>query len=83
MAVIRNDYPRFILNDPGMDLIDELKAFVATAQTGSFTAAAGQLGVQLMVMGAYGHSRVREFLFGGVTRYFLGEPTAPPLLLAH
>ena len=45
MAVIRNDYPRFILNDPGMDLIDELKAFVATAQTGSFTAAAGQLGV--------------------------------------
>lgn len=46
-------------------------------------AAAGQLGAQLMVMGAYGHSRVREFLFGGVTRYFLEEPTAPPLLLAH
>ena len=45
--------------------------------------AAAQLGAQLMVMGAYGHSRVREFLFGGVTRYFLEEPTAPPLLLAH
>ena len=27
-----------------MDLIDELKAFVATAQTGSFTAAATSLG---------------------------------------
>jgi nucleotide-binding universal stress UspA family protein len=34
-------------------------------------------------MGAYGHSRVREFLFGGVTRYFLEEKAAPPLLLAH
>ncbi len=45
--------------------------------------AAGQLGVRLLVMGAYGHSRVREFLFGGVTRYFLEEPTSPPLLLAH
>ncbi|PHQ82893.1 MAG: LysR family transcriptional regulator, partial [Thalassobium sp.] len=28
-----------------MDITDELKAFVATAQTGSFTAAADQLGV--------------------------------------
>lgn len=49
----------------------------------TLAAAAGQLGAQLMVMGAYGHSRVREFLFGGVTRYFLEEPGAPPLLLAH
>ncbi|MDP3908271.1 universal stress protein [Novosphingobium sp.] len=45
--------------------------------------ASAQMGVQLMVMGAYGHSRVREFLFGGVTRYFLEEQAAPPLLLAH
>lgn len=53
MAVIRNDYPRFILNGPGMDLIDELKAFVATAQTGSFTAAAGQLGVSNRLTSKY------------------------------
>lgn len=45
--------------------------------------AAAQLGAQLIVMGAYGHSRVREFLFGGVTRYFLEEQAAPALLLAH
>lgn len=37
----------------------------------------------LLVMGAYGHSRLREFLFGGVTRFFLDELTAPPLLIAH
>jgi len=38
---------------------------------------------QLLVMGAFRHSRLREFLFGGVTRFFLDEPTGPSLLLAH
>lgn len=36
-----------------MDLIDELKAFVATAKTGSFTAAAGQLGVSNRLTSKY------------------------------
>jgi nucleotide-binding universal stress UspA family protein len=44
---------------------------------------AARLGAQLLVLGAYGHGRVREFLFGGVTRYFLEEASTPPLLLAH
>ena len=44
---------------------------------------AARLGAQVLVMGAYGHSRVREFLFGGVTRYFLEDAEAPALLLAH
>ena len=44
--------------------------------------AARELGAGLIVMGAYGHSRLREFVLGGVTRSFL--PGAPlPLLLAH
>lgn len=38
---------------------------------------------ELLVMGAYGKSRMREFLFGGVTAYFLGEAKAPALLLVH
>ena len=38
---------------------------------------------ELLVMGAYGKSRMREFLFGGVTAYFLDEGNAPALLLAH
>jgi nucleotide-binding universal stress UspA family protein len=42
-----------------------------------------RVGAQLVVMGAYSHSRLREFLFGGVTRFFLDELTAPPLLIAH
>lgn len=35
-----------------------------------------------LVMGAYGHSRLREMLFGGVTRALLARPPVP-LLLAH
>jgi nucleotide-binding universal stress UspA family protein len=38
---------------------------------------------QLLVMGAYGKSRMREFLFGGVTAHFLDDAGAPTLLLAH
>ena len=34
----------------------------------------------LLVMGAYGHSRMREFVFGGATRYILRHMTAPTLL---
>lgn len=36
-----------------MDLIDELKAFVATAQTGSFTAAASQMGLSNRLTSKY------------------------------
>jgi len=45
--------------------------------------AVANAGAQLLVMGAFGHSRMREFLFGGVTRYFLDDPAGPALLLAH
>lgn len=36
----------------------------------------------LLVMGAYGHSRLAELVLGGVTRHMLSEP-AMPVLLAH
>lgn len=35
---------------------------------------------ELMVMGAFGHSRLRERLFGGVTRSILAAPPLPVLL---
>jgi nucleotide-binding universal stress UspA family protein len=35
-----------------------------------------------LVMGAYGHSRMREFLLGGVTRHIIGDATLP-VLMAH
>jgi len=36
----------------------------------------------LIVLGAYGHSRAREFVFGGVTRELIAN-SQTPLLLAH
>ena len=41
-----------------------------------------ELGATLGVMGAYGHSRLRETLFGGVTRFAIDAGTRP-LLLVH
>ena len=35
------------------------------------------LGASYMVMGAYGHSRAREFFFGGVTRDLLKDCPVP------
>lgn len=43
---------------------------------------AGEIGADMLVMGAFGHSRLRETLLGGVTRYFLKDSVIP-LFLAH
>lgn len=40
------------------------------------------LGAELIVLGAYGQSRFRETLFGGVTRYLIDQGRFP-LLLVH
>lgn len=40
------------------------------------------VGADLLVMGAYGHSRLRQFVVGGVTRRLLAEAPVP-LLMAH
>jgi nucleotide-binding universal stress UspA family protein len=45
-------------------------------------AMASERGSDLLVMGAYGHSRFRETLLGGVTRSML-EMMTVPLLMAH
>jgi nucleotide-binding universal stress UspA family protein len=39
-------------------------------------------GADFMVMGGYGHSRLREFILGGVTRGILGSMTIP-VLMSH
>ena len=43
---------------------------------------ASRLGADLVVMGAYGHSRLREFVLGGATAHVLEHATIP-VLLAH
>ena len=53
---------------------DEGAALLAAAE-------ARQVGV--LVAGAWGHSRLRETVFGGATRAFLRRKDGPGLLLAH
>jgi nucleotide-binding universal stress UspA family protein len=43
---------------------------------------AAERGAQFMVMGGYGHSRLREFILGGVTRTILTSSTIP-VLMSH
>ncbi len=43
---------------------------------------ASDLGAQLIVMGAYGHTRLRELILGGVTKTLLNEMTVP-VLMSH
>jgi nucleotide-binding universal stress UspA family protein len=43
---------------------------------------AAETGATLIVQGAYGHSRLRQMLFGGVTRGLLADAPVP-ILMAH
>jgi nucleotide-binding universal stress UspA family protein len=39
-------------------------------------------GFDFLVMGGYGHSRLREFMLGGTTRTIIDSMTVP-VLMAH
>ena len=52
-------------------------------EDGALIRAAESLGARLVIAGAYGHSRLRETVFGGATRAFLADVGGPSLLLAH
>jgi nucleotide-binding universal stress UspA family protein len=41
-----------------------------------------EIEADLLVMGAYGHSRFREFVLGGATRKILSDPPLP-VFLSH
>ena len=41
------------------------------------------LHASILVAGAYGHTRLREAVFGGATRTFIEATNSPSLLLAH
>ena len=45
-------------------------------------AQAAEEDADLLVMGGYGHSRLREMMLGGVTRHML-ERMSVPVLFAH
>jgi nucleotide-binding universal stress UspA family protein len=62
----------------------EARTVVASNETTADTllSCAFEQGHDLLVMGAYGHSRFREFVFGGVTARALEKATLP-VLMSH
>ncbi len=44
-------------------------------------ATAREVDADLLVMGGYGHGRMREMVFGGCTRHFLDQGDRPVLLM--
>ncbi|WP_068088361.1 universal stress protein [Polycladidibacter stylochi] len=59
-----------IIQNPPISVADSLLNYVSEND------------VDLLVMGGYGHSRMREYLVGGATRDILGSMTVP-VLMAH
>ncbi len=65
-----------------------VKARISNSEVGgesmsaTLLAAAGEAGADMMVMGAYTHSRLRELVFGGVTYEVLAAADMP-VLMAH
>ncbi|MGE0564244.1 MAG: universal stress protein [Pseudolabrys sp.] len=56
------------LTSPDIDVANTLLSYAADSSA------------DLIVMGGYGHSRLREFILGGVTRGILSSMTAPALM---
>jgi len=59
--------------------IDRLKTETANIQSSILSLAADE-SLDLLVMGGYGHSRLKETVFGGVTRDMLESMTVPTLM---
>ncbi|MEO1161385.1 MAG: universal stress protein [Pseudomonadota bacterium] len=87
------DEPEVAGDLPGSELAavlsrHDLKVFARSISAPNLSPAdallneAADNGADLIVIGAYGHSRLREFVFGGVTRTLLQNMTAP-VLMSH
>jgi nucleotide-binding universal stress UspA family protein len=63
------------------DKIEDIEA-AGTSAGAALLADADAFDADLVVMGCYGHSRLREFVFGGVTRHLL-QKMRVPLLMSH
>ena len=65
------------------DIDAELHASASAAHVANdLVALASEVRADLVVMGCYGHSRIREQVFGGVTRALLARLPAP-ILMTH
>ena len=71
-----------ILLRKGLNIRHESRAIGDLSIGRAIQGAAKDLGADMLVMGGYGHSRLRQFLLGGATREVLRNP-ALPILITH
>jgi nucleotide-binding universal stress UspA family protein len=65
-------------HDITSELVSDTKGSLSVAE--KLVATAQALGADYMIMGGYGHSRAREYWFGGVTRTMLTQCPVPLIL---
>ena len=93
MTILSIDPEDSVRRVPGGDIALHLARHGVKAQISSCSGAdvavgdlllscAADHGMDLIVMGAYGHSRLREVVLGGATRDLLQHMTVP-VLLSH
>ncbi len=93
VTILSADPPGSATRLPGADIALHLarhgvKASSTATYAGDLTVGdailnrAADLGADLLVMGGYGHSRMREAIFGGATRHVLDHMTLP-VLMSH
>lgn len=70
------------LSRHGINAIAEGLPTSGTSAGEALLSRVADLGADLLVMGAYGHTRLREFVFGGATRFMLHGMTVP-VLMSH
>jgi nucleotide-binding universal stress UspA family protein len=66
----------------GVSVEIERNENIAMAPADWLLSRAADMDAQLLVMGAYGHSRITELVFGGVTRAIMSQMTMP-VLMSH
>lgn len=92
VLTVLNEKPS-VVQGHGIDVLRHLEVHGIKATLDEIDAAGRSIGAvleayvaehepSLMVMGAYGHSRLREFLLGGATEHVLADPPCP-LFLSH
>ena len=62
------------------EAVDEVRPAAGVGET--LLACAKDWGADLLVMGCYGHTRLREFVFGGASRHVLAHMSIP-VLMSH
>jgi nucleotide-binding universal stress UspA family protein len=63
----------------GIAVVTDNRPRTETTVAGDILRIAGGIGADLIVTGAYGHTRLREWVFGGVTRGLLAACQIPHL----